>query len=157
MTRQIKNIKTIFAISGLFLMLFSGVLLIEFGIIAFIFLFFITIFFIKGALSSGWMRNEPITRQPVRGANISGVGLVGKHSTASMTTRLVMNPIDETQYPITGRLEMTFREACLFNWPFPNISISDEWMVTDDSGKDISDVLLKHFDGIAWIKVKKRL
>ncbi|TXT54590.1 MAG: hypothetical protein BAJATHORv1_60087 [Candidatus Thorarchaeota archaeon] len=90
----------------------------------------------------------------IEGAYISRIGILGSPSSASMINRIIINPIDETQYTITGRSDMTFRESCLYDWPFQNIRIDSKWYIFSENETDISNLPLSRYDGIAWIRTE---
>ena len=46
---------------------------------------------------------------------------------------------------------MTFRAACLIDWPFKSIPRSGNWIIKDERGNDISNTRLIDYDSVAII------
>ena len=66
--------------------------------------------------------------------------------TVTVVRRVVVNAIDDLLHTIEGDPNTSFREACVGIAP-----VDIEWVVLDAEGKDISDLTLKAYKGMAQI------
>lgn len=78
--------------------------------------------------------------------------IVGDLIDGSVVHRVVMDPISDEGYIISGPPHITFREACLSQWPFERIPTKSDWIIRDERSNDVSDKPLSDVDGITFIE-----
>jgi hypothetical protein len=67
--------------------------------------------------------------------------------------RVVKDPVSNEEKIVFGPEGTTYREACRSSWPFSGIRRSEQWIVVDERGNDISNQVLESYSGLAQIIV----